>query len=68
MPSLRESLRRQCRWLWQRRGGIRAALGFFTPKRERVSGDGGAQARARFWDAVREGRREAEAQCSKREP
>ena len=61
-------LTRHWRWLWQRRGRIRGLLGLLTPKRKRDSGDGVTAARARFWDAVREGQREAEAQCSRRDP
>lgn len=62
---LLRALRRQR--LWQRRGGIRELLGLMTPTRKRDGGDGGTEARARFWDAVREGRREAEARCSRRD-
>jgi len=64
MPPLRQLLAR----LWHRRSKLRAALGRLTPTREGEPGDGRAKARARFWDGVREGRREAEAQCAKREP
>lgn len=64
MLPVRQFLRR----LWQRRGGIGAWLPLLSPKRERNLADGRAAARARFWDAVREGRREAEAQCARREP
>lgn len=65
MTPLRQSLGRGCRWLWQRRGGIRDLLGLFNPNKERDLADGRTAARARFWDAVREGRCEAEAQCAK---
>ena len=64
MPSLRQSLRR----LWQQGGRVRDLLGLSRPQKAREPGDGRAAARARFWDGVREGRREAEAQCSRREP
>jgi len=67
MLRLRQSLGRYRRWLWERTARIRDLLGVLTPKRERDLGDGRAEARARFWDAVREGRCEAEAQCSRRE-
>ena len=60
-------LRQLLRQLWERRGRIRAVLPLVTQKRERNLEDGRAAARARFWDAVREGRREAEAQCSRRD-
>jgi len=68
MLSQRQFLRRFFRGLWQRRGRMRGSLGLSTSKGERDLGNDRAKARARFWDAVHEGRSEAEAQCSKREP
>jgi len=64
MPSLRQSLRR----LWQRRGAIRDLLRFVTGGRERSLAHRRAAERARFWEAVREGRSEADAQAARREP
>ncbi len=37
-----------------------------TGRGARPEGDGAA--RARFWDAVREGQREADARCARRDP
>ncbi len=39
-----------------------------SAKEEQQARSSRAAARARFWNAVHEGRSEAEAQCSKREP
>ena len=61
--SLREFLSR----LWHQRGRKRGS-GAPAPKREHELGDSRAEARARFWKAVREGQSEAEAQCSNRKP
>jgi hypothetical protein len=56
-----------CRRLWRRYGSLRGLLGLVTPGRARDTGDGDAAARARFWDAVREGQREADARCARRD-
>lgn len=65
MVSLWQSVERHCRWLWRRLGRVRVLLGL--EKGEPDSANGQAEARARFWAAVQEGQREAEAECSRRE-
>ena len=62
------ALTSHCRRLWRRGGGLRRVLGRVTLSKGRNDGDGDAAARARFWDAVREGQREADARCARREP
>jgi hypothetical protein len=64
----RQALAFQCRRLWRRRGGIRGLLGRVSLAKARNQGDSDAAARARFWDAVREGQREADARCARRDP
>jgi len=55
---LRQALARCSRWWWQREGGGAA-------KRDPDAEDSRwPEARARFWRELREGQREAEAQCS----
>lgn len=68
MLNLFEALRDHCRLLWQGRGRLRGLFGTITPKQQRAERANRADARTRFWDAVREGQREAEAHCSKRNP
>jgi hypothetical protein len=65
---LRQAIARHGRRVWQRTRRVRELLGLIAAKRERDREDSrrGA-ARARFWADVREGRREAEAHCSRRD-
>jgi hypothetical protein len=57
------------RWLWQQRGRVRGVLDFRVPRRKREEADGRrSEERARFWAALREGQREAEARCQRRNP
>jgi hypothetical protein len=54
---LRQVLARYWKRWWPRGGWVRAVLG-----NEKI---GSADARTRFWAELREGQREAEAECSK---
>ena len=57
------------RWLWQQRDRVGGVLGFRASRRERERADGRrTEERARFWAALREGQREAEARCQRRNP
>jgi hypothetical protein len=67
MMDLYRVVRRHWRWFWQRRGGIGDASDSTAAMEKRDVSDDRAEARARFWDGVREGRREAEARCAKRD-
>ena len=68
MGDIARALMSRCRQLWRRRGGIRGLLALLTGRGARDERDGDAKARARFWDAVREGQREAAARCARRDP
>lgn len=66
MGKLRQALARYWEWLSGRRDSKRGVLSRLGLKKEQ-RGEGGrsAAARARFWTELREGQREAEAQCSR---
>ena len=69
MWKLRQAIVRHGMWVWQRTGRVRELLGLFAAKRERDQEDSRQSAtRARFWADLREGQREAEALCSRRDP
>jgi hypothetical protein len=65
MTYVYRAFRRSWQWLWQPRGGIRDRVDSPALKRGHDPSDDTAKARARFWDGVRAGRREAEARCAK---
>jgi hypothetical protein len=60
-------LRRLLAHLWQRMGSVREALGRRAAEEDPIEEELQTEARARFWAAVREGQREAEAN-SRRNP
>jgi hypothetical protein len=64
MNNLWQALRRHCQRLWQRRGRMRDRFGLFAARRERAMQDSREQERARFWDELHQGQREAEKRCS----
>jgi hypothetical protein len=67
MLNLLRALERRCRSFWQPRDRMRGLRAHPTEKRP-ARRDSPAEVRARFWDAVREGQREAEALSAKRRP
>ena len=60
---LRLAVIRGCTVAWQR--GI-AMVSRMSPNDSRREEDSRTDARARFWDGVEEGRREAESNCARR--
>ena len=61
---LREAIARYGSWMWRRTDAVRELLGRIAAKRERDQENRRRSAtRARFWDDLREGQREAEAHC-----
>jgi len=62
-----KSFGRYGRWLGEQRDRVRELLGLRNPQNERDMANS-RRARERFWDALHEGEREAEARCSRRDP
>jgi hypothetical protein len=67
MKDLYGALRGLGRWLWGQRVGVRDYLRFPSTKRLREATNNRTAARARFWEGVREGQREAEARSLERD-
>jgi hypothetical protein len=66
---LREAIVRDVAWVWRRRGRVRELIRLRAARRAQDKEDSRqTAARARFWAELREGQREAEAQCSRRQP
>jgi len=66
---LRQAIVRHGGWVWRGTDRVRELLGLIAAKRERGQEDSRrSAARARFWADVSEGRREAEAHCSRQDP
>ena len=63
LKRLRKALARHWGWLWRRDGKV---LGRLAGKTEHD--EARAEARAHFWAELREGQREAEAQCARLRP
>jgi hypothetical protein len=66
---LRRAIARHDRWVKRGTVMMRELLGVIAAKRERGQEDSRRNAaRARFWADLHEGRREAEAHCSRQDP
>jgi len=66
---LRRALVRHWGWLWARAAWERRVLGRIAARNARNQQSSRSdEARARFWAELREGQREAEAQCSRLHP
>ena len=66
---LRQALVRHCGWLWARAAWERRVLSRIAARNARKQQSSRSdEARARFWAELREGQREAEAQCSRLHP
>ena len=66
---VRQALAASAKWMRRHTGPLRELLGVMAVKKERAAEDTHQKAaRARFWADFHAGQREAEADCSKREP
>jgi hypothetical protein len=66
---MHEGFARYAKWVSRQRGRVRDLLRFITAKRAREREDSRQSvARSRFWADLREGQREADAECARREP
>jgi hypothetical protein len=66
---MREELARYAKWVSRQRGRVRDLFRLIRAKRARDREDSRqSAARSRFWTDLREGQREADAQCARREP
>jgi hypothetical protein len=57
------------KWVSRQRGRVRDVLRFIAAKRRQDQADSRQNAaRTRFWADLREGQREADAECARRDP
>lgn len=59
---------RAAQWLWRLPASLLDRRGAASPESQPSDPESPAEVRARFWKAVREGRREAESRCAGRDP